>query len=145
MARPAAEIQIEGMKEVRKSLKEFSTDNGWRPVLRGSYGSVASMVEGEARTRAATPRPTLGGSMATMGGRAINSIKGKGSTTAATLNAFRGVAYGPGWNFGSKGRFRQFPRKAVPDYNLYAAIGDKRDQIVNEFGEKISSALDREF
>ena len=144
MAKPA-EIQVEGMKEVRKALRTFSTDNGWRAPLKDAYGDVARLVEIEAQTRARRGATTLAGTSASMGGRAAGSIKGKGTTTGASLQGGKGIAYFAGWNFGSKGAFRQFPAKATPDYAMYAAVADKREQIMNEFAESVGDALDREF
>ena len=80
-----------------------------------------------------------------MGGRAIATIKAKGTTTGASLQAFKGIAYGAGWNFGSSGRFRQFPVKTRPDYSLYSAVEAKRGQINDEFAEAIEYALESAF
>jgi hypothetical protein len=145
MARPAAEIALVGMKETRKALRDFGADSGWREPLRDAYREVADDVAAEGRSRAARARPTLGGSSATMGNRAISSITGKGTTTEARIVAFRGVPWGPGWNFGSKGRFRQFPVKAVPDYNLYTTIADRRERISETFADRIGDALERAY
>jgi hypothetical protein len=145
MASGPASIQVEGGKELRKSLKTFSDDNGWRAPLRDAYRKVGTMTESEAKSLAGQGRPTLGGSVATMGGQAIGSIRGKGTTTGATLEAFKGVPHGPGWNFGSSGRYRQFPSKSKPDYALYQAVENKRDEIVETFGDEIDAALNKEF
>ena len=150
MAKP--EIAVTGMKELRKALREFDDDNGWRGPLKEAYGSVSTLVEREARSLAGQPRSTLGGTVATMGSKAVASIKGKGTTTAATLAAFRGIPYGPGWNFGSHGgisprgvSLRRFPAVTEPDYSLYASIKATREQINNEFLDVIEAALDQAF
>jgi hypothetical protein len=145
MAKGPVAIQVEGGKELRKSLKTMSSDNGWRAPLRDSYRAAASVGESEGRSLASQSRPTLGGTSATMGGAAIGSIKGKGTTTGATLQGGSGIAYFAGWNFGSAGAHRQFPAKARPDYNMYKAIENKRDEIVETFGNEIDAALNKEF
>ena len=144
MAKPA-EIQVGGMKELRKALREFSDDNGWRGPLKEAYGAVATVVQDAAQSRARGGATTLSGTRASMGSRAIGSIRGKGTTTGASLVAFKGVPWGPGWNFGSKGKYPQFPAKATPDYNLYKAVEDKREQITNEFAEAVEYALEQAF
>ena len=48
-------------------------------------------------------------------------------------------------SFGSGGAHAQFPRKREPDYNLYVAVEDKREQITNEFAEAVEDALNRAF
>ncbi len=141
----APEIQLEGMKELRKALRQFSDDNGWRGPLKEAYAAAASVVEDAARSRASAGAMTLGGTSASMGSKAIASIRGKGTTTGAQLQAFKGIPWGPGWNFGSSGRYRQFPVKATPDYNLYKAVEDKRPQITEEFAEAIEYALEQAF
>ena len=145
MARGPAAVEIDGMKEVRKGLRTFSSDNGWRAPLRDVYRKVGTLTESEARSLAGQARPTLGGTSATMGGAAIGSIKGKGTTTGASLEAFKGIPGGSGWNFGSSGAHRQFPAKARPDYNLYKAVENKRDEITETFADEIDAALNKEF
>jgi hypothetical protein len=143
MATP--EIAVDGMKELRKSLRDLSTDNGWRQPLKEAYGAVGSLVQDEAQNRARSGGVTLAGTRASMGSKAVGSIRGKGTTTGASLQAFKGIPWGPGWNFGSSGGHRQFPAKATPDYNLYKAVEDKREQINNEFAEAIEYALEQAF
>lgn len=145
MAKGPVAIHVEGGKELRKSLKTMSSDNGWRAALRDSYRKAASVGEGEARSLAGQGRPTLGGTSANMGSAAIGSIKGKGTTTAATMTGGTGIRWFGGWNFGSAGRYRQFPAKTSPDYNMYTAIENKRDEIVETFGNEIDAALNKEF
>lgn len=133
------------MKELRKGLRTMSSDNGWRAPLRDAYRAVGTLTESEARSLAGQARPTLGGTSATMGGAAIGSIKGKGTTTGASLAAGTGVPWFSGWNFGSTGKYRQFPAKTSPDYNLYKAIENKREEITETFAKEVDAALDREF
>jgi hypothetical protein len=145
MAKGPIAVEIEGMKEVRKSLKEFSSDNGWRAPLREVYRGVASMTESASRATAGESRTNLAGGVARLGGQGVASIKGKGTTTGATLSGLKGIPWGAGSNFGSGGAFRQFPSKASPDYFLYKTIEEKRDEIVEQFAREIDAALDREF
>lgn len=139
------EIKVEGMKDLRKALRDMSEDKGWRGELREVYRAVATLVEGEAHNRAGAGAVTVVGTHASMGSRAIASIKGKGTTTGSTLQGGAGVPWFGGWNFGTSGAHRQFPAKRSPDYNLYAAVADKRDQITNEFAEAVEDALNSAF
>lgn len=143
MATP--EIAVTGLKETRKAFRDFGADNGWRGPFKDAFGTVAGVVQDAAQSRARSGATTLAGTHASMGSKAIASIKGKGTTTSATLTAFKGVPWGPGWNFGSSGAHRQFPAKTTPDYNLYKAVEDKREQINNEFLEAIDYALEQAF
>lgn len=132
----AAVVQVEGMREVRKSLKEFSSDNGWRAPLRDAYRDVAGLVERKAVAKAGASR---------MGHVARGSIKGKGTTTNASIQAYKGVAWGPGFEFGSGGRYPQFPPKRKGGYHIYPAIDEARGEITETFADSIDTKLNREF
>lgn len=140
---PTPEIAAIGLKETRKAFKDFGADNAWRAPLREVYRGIGSTVETEAKSRAGQARPTIAGTMATMGGPGIASIKGKGTTTNATISGGAGVAWFGGWNFGTNGAFRQFPRKVDPDYNLYAAVAAKRDEISESFLDQVGDVIEK--
>lgn len=131
----AATIQIDGMKELRRSLRKYAEDNGYRDVLRESYGATASLVQDAARASASTSR---------MGARAVASIVGKGTTTNATLKAGAGIPYYAGNEFGSR-RYHQFPIAKKGGYHLYPTIAEKRDEITEIFLERLQAGLDAEF
>jgi hypothetical protein len=136
MAKP--QLQIEGMRELRKALRDLAEDSTWRGELREVYRAVAFLVAEEAQ------RSAHGRSSPRMGHVAAGSIKGKGTTTGATVTGGRGVAWFHGHEFGST-RYRQFPAVRRAGYNLYPAIESKERQIVEEFAEAIEDALSRAF
>jgi hypothetical protein len=142
MANSAA-IQVEGARETRKVLRDLSTDNEWRGIVKEPYAKIGSLTQDAAQSSARGGGVTLAGTSASMGSKAIGSIRGKGTTTGASLVAFKGIPWGPGWNFGSSGGHRQFPAKATPDHHLYKTVEDKRDEIVNVFADAIGDALER--
>lgn len=143
MATP--EIAVTGLKETRKAFRDFGADNGWRGPFKDAFGTVAGVVQDEAQSRARQSRPNMAGGTARVGSKGVASIKGKGTTTAATLTAFKGVPWGPGNNFGTIGRYGQFPAKTEPDYFLYAGVAAKREEIENVFIVSIGDALDQSF
>lgn len=144
MANPA-QLKVEGMKELRKALRDMASDTTWRSELREAYRAVSSLVEGESRSRAGSGGSTLAGTGASMGSKALASIRGKGTTTGATLEGGKGIAWFGGWNFGSSGAYRQFPARRDPDYTMYAAVEEKRAQITDEFAEAVEAALQQAF
>ena len=79
-----------------------------------------------------------------MGHVAIASIVGKATFTGASIQAFRGVPWGPGFEFGSH-KFRQFPATRKGGYNIYPTITAQREAIANDFLDATSAALDRVF
>lgn len=134
MAAPA-QIQVEGIKEVRRALKGYETETEWKPALKGAYGNVARMVADKVRSRAAGSR---------MGSVARGSIQGKGTTTYAGIVAYKGVPWGPGHEFGSI-RYRQFPPKKIGGYHIYPTIGEDRDEIGEMFLEELDRAFSSDF
>ena len=142
---PTPEISVVGLKETRKAFKDFDADKGWRESFKDAYRGAAGIAEDETKARASRGATTISGTHASMGLVAVASIKGKGTTTAATLTAFKGLAYPMGWNFGTTGRYRQFPTRAEPDNALYSGIPAKRTEIEETFLNEIGDALDQSF
>lgn len=131
----AATIQVEGMKELRRALRKYAEDNGYRDVLRDAYGATATLVQDAARASASGSR---------MGSAAVASISAKGSTTNATLKAGAGIPYYAGNEFGSR-RFHQFPITKAGGYHLYPTIAAKRQEITEIFMERLEAGLESEF
>lgn len=131
----AATIQVDGMKELRRALRKYAEDNGYRDVLRDAYGSTATLVQEAARASASGSR---------MGSAAVASIQAKGTTTNATLKAGAGIPYYAGNEFGSH-RFHQFPVVKAGGYHLYPTIAAKRAEITEIFLERLNAGLDAEF
>lgn len=128
----AAQVQLEGMKEFRKAVRGFETDTEWRPALRSAYGSMS--------TAAATAIQAAAGSTR-LGSAGTADITGKATTTAATVVAFKRTPYGAGFNFGSSGRYPQFPAKKKPDHFIYSTLERIRDQLRAGVLEAIDSAF----
>lgn len=128
----SAVIQVEGAKEFRKAVKGYETDTSWRPLFRTAYSTVAQAVAAGMQSQAqATTR---------IGSAGAASISGKGTVTNATIKAFNGIPYGPGFNFGSH-RFRQFGPVTKPDHFMYAYLASHNAQI----REQVQQALDAQF
>lgn len=128
----AASIEVKGLKELRKSLKGFETDVEWKPALKNAYTDVAEPTAEKMRTASGSTR---------LGSRGRATIKGKATTTMARVDAFKGIAYGAGYNFGSSGRYPQFPPKASPDHFMYSVIAREGDNIRQSFADAIDKAF----
>jgi hypothetical protein len=135
MAGKPAEIQIDGMRETRRALKQASDTNEWKSFLKAGYLPIAQRVASGAQSSAAGSR---------MGHVAIASIVGKATFTSASIQAFKGVPWGPGFEFGSH-KYRQFPPARKGGYNIYPTIAAQREAIANDFLDATSAALDRVF
>jgi hypothetical protein len=126
-----AQIQVTGLKELRRDLRKFETDTAWKPALKSAYLTIARDVEAKAVASASNSR---------MGSRARGSIKGKGTTTNASIQAGAGVPYYGGFEFGSI-RYRQFPPKREGGYHLYPTISENSDAISDQFLTEVDKAL----
>lgn len=131
-------VRLEGMRELRGGLRKLSTDNAWRGALREVYATIAQVVQNTARSKASSTR---------MGSAAVGAIKGKGTTTNATLIAFAGKtgAYGPGFEWGSSGAFPQFVPRTPGGKSLYPAVAEESPRIQAEVLDAIDFALAETF
>jgi len=126
------------MRELRSGCRKLGAGKDLGGALREVFSTVGSLVEGTARQKASGTR---------MGSAAIGSIKGKGTTTAATLIAFAGKTgdYGPGFAFGSSGAFPQFVPRQAGGGPLYQAVAEEGPRIKAEILDAIDFALAETF
>lgn len=140
-------VRVEGLKELRKELRSLEGDDAWKGELREAGKAAAEVVAAEARRTAAGGRSTLAGSNATMGSRAVASIRALAGQTRATVAGGKGtIPYFGGWEFGSTGRYRQFPAKARNgSHHIYPAIDSKQDEIVRLYSGRIDILMKKHF
>lgn len=138
MAGPA--IRVKGLKETRKALRTLSQDGTWKPELRQVNKAAAEIVVTEARKRAGRGGTNLAGGPARLGGRGVASIRALASQTKATVaGGGASVPWYGGSDFGSGGRYRQFPAKKEKGRFIYPAIEDKMDEVLRVY----TAGLDR--
>ena len=140
----AGKVQVHGLKELRRDLKALDSTGGYKAELRDAGKKAAEVVAEEARSRARRGATTISGTSASMGGAAIASIRALAGQTKATVALGKAsIPYAGGWEFGSGGAHRQFPRKTPRGYNLYPAIDDKREEVIEVYSREIGSLLKR--
>jgi hypothetical protein len=127
----AAAIQVTGVKELRRDFRKYETDIGWKPIFKNAYLQGALIVQTSVLAKASSSR---------MGSRARGTIKGKGTTTMATITAGKGLDYYKGFEFGS-GRYRQFPPVQAGGYHLYPAIAENSERITATFFDEMDRGL----
>lgn len=132
MAAPA-QIQVEGLKETRKAFKQMGDATGFRDAIKPVFGKISDRIASESSASAAGSR---------MGHVAAGSIRGKATTTNASVSAYKGVPWGPGHEFGSI-RFKQFPPKQTGGYHIYPTIAKNRDWIGETMVEEADKAFSR--
>ncbi len=131
-------VRVEGLRELRSAARKLGAGKDLGGALREVFSTVASVVETRARSLASATH---------MGSAAIGSITGKGTTTAATLLAFKGKTgdYGPGFAFGSSGAYPQFMPRQTGGGPLYQAVAQESGRIQVEILEAIDFALAETF
>lgn len=129
----AVSVQVgDDIKQLRKALKTLGDEA--KPagkMLRGAYKKASDHVADRSQSKATASR---------MGSRARASIKPRATQTSGSIQAFKGIPYGPGFEFGSN-RFRQFPPPNRGGYHLYPTIAEEGPQIVEIFAEGLDELL----
>lgn len=127
MARQTVGIQIEGLTEFRKALKEL--DNDLPKALRMAFNEAADTVADDARVRVPRDSGTARGSVKTASTQRYARVKGGGNK----------APYYPWLDFGGKiprGPHRRFLHNGRYIYNAYFKHRDSGD-----FGDNLSDAL----
>ena len=141
-----AEIRVEGLKELQKELRTLESDGTWKPELRAAGKGAAEIVATEAKRSAQAGKPTLAGTPASMGSRAVASIRAlAGQTSATVAGGGAAVPWFAGWEFGSGGAYRQFPAKAGSSHNIYPAIDRKAGEVIEFYGDAIDRLTRKHF
>lgn len=141
-------IEVTGLKELRRELRALESDGAWKAELREAGLAAGRIVVEDARRSASAGLTTLAGTPASMGGAAIASIRALAGQTRATVAGGKAsIPYFGGWEFGSKGKYRQFPRAGAPhgSHNLYRAVAENKQQIVDVYTEQLDQLIHRHF
>lgn len=128
-----AEIEVVGLKELRSALRKAGPQFP-KELQQANKRAVNEILVPEGKRLASQrghPRP---------GSAVIASIRGTASQSRATFNVGGArVPHAMGHNFGSTGRYKQFPPKREPDYFMYAAIENKGDEFMEAYAEVIDT------
>lgn len=126
-----AEIEVVGLKELRAGLRQAGPQFP-KQLQQANKRVVNQVLVPEGRRLASArgyPRP---------GSAVIGSIRGTATQTKAVFNVGGArVPHAMGHNFGSSGRFRQFPPKTSPDYFMYKAVSNRNDDVMEAYGDVI--------
>lgn len=123
------QVNVVGLRELRKALKEL--DPKWPKGLREVNKRAAEVVVPEARTRASQVRTNVKGNPTRAGSAVVGSIRALASQTRAQV-AMGGarLPHAGGFDWGSSGRFKQFPAANKEGYILWPAAKAKEEVIV---------------
>ena len=128
-------IGIKGLKELRSELRKSGIQKNLTKVNKHVVNVV---VVPEAKRRAAKSFPNIAGGMTRVGSKGINSIRGTATQTKAVIKAGGArVPWFQGVEWGSSGRYRQFPRTAEKGRIVYPVVEDKREEIIDAYWDVI--------
>lgn len=137
-ARKATAIKLEGMAEVLKDLRYLPKEQG--DQLRRASTEIAETVVRDAQGRAHTAQaePVLQSMRAHK--YRIPEVAFGGAGRAGVSGGAR-VGELLGANFGTTGRYPQFPAKREPDYYVYAVIQQRARWITDAWMDAVGRAL----
>lgn len=128
-------IDVAGLKDLRKELRRAGLQKN---LTKANKHVVNRVIVPEGKNRAARSFPNIAGGTTRVGSRGINSIRGTATQTTAVVKAGGArVPWFGGVEWGSSGRYRQFPKKAEKGRILYPVIEDKRDEIIDAYWDVI--------
>jgi HK97 gp10 family phage protein len=131
----AAGIQVNGLRELRRELKRVSAD--LPKELAQANHDAAEIVAAEARRRVPVRSGKLRGSVRSLRGQARGVVAaGRASVPYAGVTEFGGRIR----------RFHSSSKTRIPAQPyLYPALADKRDEVVEHYGDALDSLLHKAF
>lgn len=136
MAANGVKVDVQGLKELRKALKDI--DPKWTKELQQVNKRAANIVVPEAKRRASQSRPNLAGGVARVGAAGVGSIRALASQSRAQIaSGGARVPWMGGSEWGSSGRYKQFPSKSSDGYILWPAAKAKEPEIIVIYGHML--------
>lgn len=138
MAARHAAIKVKGIDELLRDLNKLPKETQ-RQVRRGSFeiaNDIAQGLRGWGGTAQAAP---LLDRVRAKNDRVPNLIVGGDTRAGVSGGATVGQLLGA--NFGTTGRYPQFPPKVSPDHYVYALIEHRSADIVRKWMDAIGRAL----
>lgn len=131
-------VKVVGLKELRRDLKALDSEGSYKAELKDAGKKAAEVVAEEAR------RTARGAANPRMGHVAAESIRALAGQTRATVAGGKAsVPWYAGHEFGSAGRYPQFPRARQGGHHLYPALGRKREEVIEVYSKGIGALLKR--
>lgn len=145
MAAKGASVNVTGLKELRKAVKEAGDE--LPKEMRQTNKNVAErIIEPAAKERGRQSRRNLAGGRAALGSVGVASIRTLATQKSATIAMGGGrVPWAGGSEWGSGGAYRQFPPKNPEGYILYPTVKDKRDEVIEAYLEEMERFTGRIF
>ena len=134
----SVKLDVEGLKEFRAALK--AVDAAFPKQLQQVNKRAAELIVPEAKRRAGQVRPNLASGLARVGSRGVNSIRaGASQRSAYIMGGGARVPWFGGNEWGSSGRYRQFPGRTTEGYILWQAAKTKEPEVFETYSEMIAA------
>lgn len=125
----SGKIRVTGLKELRKGLK--AAEGRSPKELQRTNKSVAEMLVPEAQSRLAQHSPRAGS-------QAAGSIRALASATRAQVaGGSAAVPWYAGHEWGSKGKYKQFPIANKQGYGIYPTVEANNERIVERYAQML--------
>lgn len=135
-------IEVEGLRDLRRELRKLSLTNDLRAVNR----RVADLLVPPARQKAARSYPNLAGGVARVGSRGVASIRSQATASRAYLVSGKAtIPWMGGGDFGSAGRYRQFPAKKDEGRFIYPTIREEQPRVIDEYWRELDTLTSAAF
>jgi hypothetical protein len=137
-AKKATAIKLEGMADVLKQMRYLPTEQG--DQLRRASTAIAETVvhDAQGQSHTAQAEPVLASMRAHR--YRIPEVAFGGAGRAGVSGGAR-IGELLGANFGTNGRYPQFPARREPDYYVYRAIQARASWITREWMDAVGRAL----
>jgi len=130
-------IEAPDLREFRRDLKRAG-DQFPKQLQQTNKHVVEKVVLPEAKRRGSQSRRNLAGGRATIGSKGVATIRALATQRSAAVAM--GGARTPwvaGNEWGSGGKYRQFPRKNREGHILWPVVEELRDEIVEEYRDAV--------
>ena len=140
---PRIGVRVDGLREFRKELRELSDPQTWtaalcdvnRSAAEEALREVQALARSQPRIIGKRRRPERGHWSDYVGNfRVVTSQTSAGVRLGSTTR--RGGWY-MGSNFGSHGRYRQFPGQSDPDHALYKGVERAMPKVVEKYDREL--------
>lgn len=141
-------VKISGssLREIRQLRKELRAVDAQKEMQKANKKVAEQVVVPEAKKRASKSYTNLAGGVARAGSRGVAAIRARATQTKAIVASGKAsVPWMGGSDFGSSGRYRQFPPAKEGGRFLYPVIADKQQEIVDAYWDAIDDVIKNVF
>lgn len=136
-------IKATGLRDLRREMRGLGVQ---KEMQKANKKVAEDVVVPESKRRASQSYPNLAGGVSRAGGRGVAAIRANATQTKAfVVSGKKSVPWMGGMDFGSSGRWRQFPAAIAGGRFLYPVIADKSQEIIDTYWDILDETVKRVF